>query len=357
MDNRKKDYKAVLLGILPMAVMDLLLIGIFLLSFSFFHHVLPAIESEREAQRLEQQNPQETTFDTQPLPPEISDTQPDSTDPTETEPTEPPRPKTEWQLKFAEHFTDEVVITENSYTSPYVSITIDRVSYGSGWTAVTYYVADIYVASLDNFKTYTAHNEMSYFSKQDVLEMDAECGAMLSVSGDFYSYQKTGFLMRNGYLYKSDRTYCDICVLYDNGELATYPRDGYDHQEILDRGAVQIWNFGPSLLDENGKVLEKYKINDHIASDNPRSGIGYYEPGHYCLVVVDGRDYDYSVGISIPKFAKIFEELGCKVAYNLDGGGSAVMVFDDKLHSCPSEDRNLSDIVIVVDGPPSEQEE
>ena len=360
MDKEKKSVKSVVLQILPMVILDVLLVGVILLTFAFFHHVLPAIQSERESQRMEEYFQQNQPLRPQPSKPAQSTT-PDSTDtthPDASDPgtTEPTLPKTEWQIKFADHFTDEVVITENSYTSPYVSITIDTVSYGSGWTAITYFVADIYVASLDNFKTYTAHNEMRYFSKQDVLEMDAACGAILSVSGDFYSYQKTGFLMRNGYLYKSDPTYCDICVLYDNGVLATYPKNGYDHQQILDQGAVQIWNFGPSLLDENGKVYSSYKVDSHIASDNPRSAIGYYEPGHYCLVVVDGRDHDYSVGMGIDDLAAIFEGLGCKVAYNLDGGGSAVMAFDDALYSKPSEDRDLSDIVIVVDGPPVQQE-
>lgn len=357
----EKEKKRTILRVVPMIVFDLLLIGIILISFAFFHHVLPAIKSERDSQRAQEYQQQNQPVNPQPSTPSQSygSTPSETTQPevSKSEVTEPTIPKTEWQIKFADKFTDEVVITGNSYTSPYVSITIDTVSYGSGWTAITYFVADIYVASLDHFKTYTAHNEMRYFSTQDVLEMDAACGAILAVSGDFYSYQNSGFLMRNGYLYKSDPTYCDICVLYDNGVLATYPRNGYVHQDILDHGAVQIWNFGPSLLDENGKAYISYNIDSHIASDNPRSAIGYYEPGHYCLVVVDGRAYDYSVGMGIDDLAAIFEGLGCKVAYNLDGGGSAVMAFDDTLYSRPSESRALGDIVIVVDGPPMQQED
>ena len=351
----KKQTAATILRILSVVLLDLLLIGVILMSFAFFHHVLPSIQSARESQHIKEQlqQTQSTTLaqDDDPTAP-VETTQPTVTEPEVTEPT---IPKTEWQIKFADKFTDEVVVTENSYTSPYVSITIEKVSYGSGWGANTYFVADIYVASLDNFKTYTAHNEMRYFSTQDVLEMDAASGAILSISGDFYSYQSTGFLMRNGYLYKSDRTYCDICVLYNNGVLATYPRNGYVHQEILDQGAVQIWNFGPSLLDENGKAYKSYNVDSHVAARNPRSAIGYYEPGHYCLVVVDGREYDYAAGIGIDDLAEIFEGLGCKVAYNLDGGGSAVMTFQDALHSVPSENRALSDIVIVVDSQPEQE--
>ena len=357
----KKQQKNSILRAVLVIAFDLLLAGVLLLTFAFFHHVLPAIQSELESQRREEQLQQTQPPTTQPTtvpqvtePPTEATTEPAVT---ETEPTEPPVPKTEWQIKFADKFTDEVVVTENSYTSPYVSIHIDKTSYGKGWGANTYFVADIYVASLDNFKTTTAHNEMRYFSTQDVLEMDAASNAILAISGDFYAYQATGFLMRNGYLYRSDPTFCDVCVLYDDGVMETYSKNGYNQQEVLDRGAVQVWNFGPNLLDENGKVCNSFNMDDHVTARNPRSAIGYYEPGHYCLVVVDGREYDYAAGVLIPDLAKIFEDLGCKVAYNLDGGGSACMTFNDAYHSVPSEIRALSDLVIVVDGPPAEQED
>ena len=353
----EKQQKNNIVRVLLTAVLDLLLIGVILLSFAFFHHVLPAIQAQQESQRREEQlqQTQPTTVPSTTAPYEAPTTAPTMF--TEPEVTEPPVQKTEWQIKFADKFTDEVVVTENSYTSPYVSITIEKISYGKGWGANTYFVADVYVASLDNFKTATAHNEMRYFSTQNVLEMAAANNAILSISGDFYSYQATGFLMRNGFLYKSDPTFCDVCVLYDDGVMETYSRNGYNQQEVLDRGAVQVWNFGPNLLDENGKACKSFNMDDHVAARNPRSAIGYYEPGHYCLVVVDGREYNYAAGVLIPDLAKIFEDLGCKVAYNLDGGGSAVMAFNGAIHSLPSEERDLSDLVIVVDGPPAQQED
>ena len=56
---------------------------------------------------------------------------------------------------------------------------------------------------------------------------------------------------------------------------------------------------------------------------NPRSAVGYYEPGHYCFVVIDGRQPGYSKGATLMQLAQLFESLGCKEAYNLDGGKSA----------------------------------
>ena len=79
--------------------------------------------------------------------------------------------------------------------------------------------------------------------------------------------------------------------------------------------------------------------------------MGYYEPGHYCFVIVDGRQSGYSAGLLIPELAQLFEDLGCTCAYNLDGGGSAVMTFLHEKYSRQSNgaDRRLSDILLITE--------
>ena len=88
-----------------------------------------------------------------------------------------------------------------------------------------------------------------------------------------------------------------------------------------------------------------------VNQPNPRSAIGYYEPGHYCFVVVDGRQDDYSHGLLLPGLSKIFEQLGCACAYNLDGGGSAVMTFNHERFSRQSNGagRELGDILLITE--------
>ena len=262
-----------------------------------------------------------------------------------------PDPRTEWQIRFAEQFTDQMVITENSYTSPQVSIHIETREFGEGENKSVYHVADIYVASLDNFRTYTANNELAYWSTQDAMEMDADSHAILSISGDFYSYQPRGFLVRNGVLYMDDQTQCDLCVLYNSGVMACYGRDDYTVEDIWSRGVAQAWNFGPSLLDENGKAYPSYDVSLAVSYPNPRSAVGYYEPGHYCFVIVDGRQDGYSKGMTVPELAKIFEDLGCTCAYNLDGGGSALMTFLHQRYSRQSNGagRELGDTLIITE--------
>lgn len=328
---------------------DILMVGVILVVFAFFHHVLPAMISEHERQQalLNATEPPVTEA------PTIAVTEaPETLPPEESVPetTAPPDNRTEWQKKFAEHFSDEIVQTENSYKSPNVSITLETVKIDDERGKITYHVADIYIGSMENFTTYTADGEMRYFGVQDVLEMDEAANALISMSGDFLTYQKSGFLMRNGEVYVDDNNLDSICVLFRDGTIETYDAKTYNIDEIKERGAVQVWSFGPVLLDENGKAKTSFKdVPSAVSYTNPRSAIGYYEPGHYCFVVVDGRQKNYSVGMKLGELALVFEELGCTAAYNLDGGGSAVMVFNHERYSRQSNggDRGLGDILVI----------
>lgn len=330
-------------------LLDLLLVGLILVTFAFFHHVLPAMIAEQQRQEAQANRPAETRPPETTVPEETSSPAPVTEASEETTAPTQPDTRTEWQKKFADKFTDEVVVTENSYTSPEVSITIETVVTGEGASKITYYVADVYIASIDNFRTHTAHGQMNYFDTQPALEMAEEANAIFAISGDFLTYQKSGFLMRNGEIYAADRNY-SICVLYPDGTMETHDRGSYQIQDILDRNPVQVWSFGPVLLDEKGQVRDSYDISDAVSFPNPRSAIGYYEPGHYCLVIVDGRQEGHSAGMRIPELAQVFADLGCTAAYNLDGGGTAVMIFDGKVYSRQSNGgRDLGDILLITE--------
>lgn len=258
-------------------------------------------------------------------------------------------PVTPWQVQFADRFTPEIQKSETAYSSPEVAISLSTRTLEHEGRRAVYHVADIYIASIENFGAYTANGEMRYLSVQDVMEMDAASGALLCISGDFYSYQTGGFLVRNGETYMAEPPGGDICVLYRDGRMVNYSPGEYDPRTILAEDPWQVWSFGPSLLDENGKARDSFEVNLGIRYPNPRSAMGYYEPGHYCFVVADGRQPGYSDGMTLEELAGVFEELGCASAYNLDGGGSAVMVYDHERYSRQSNggERELGDIVLI----------
>jgi len=54
--------------------------------------------------------------------------------------------------------------------------------------------------------------------------------------------------------------------------------------------------------------------------------------------------------MSLAELAALFQELGCKEAYNLDGGKSSAMVWNGSLVNDPADGgRRVSDIVYIAE--------
>ena len=351
MTENKKRVKRGGSSLFRMILIDILMTGLILMVFAFFHHVLPRITARNTViEPISTVNipaPVSVAPEAVPEPEETPET---SDDPVETEPlpiTDDGR--TEWQRKFEDKFTNEIVKTENSYSSPEVSITIDTFSGMYNGYYETYYVADIYVASIENFKTYFANGQYTYYGEQDSSVMARNSGAILSMNGDWCNNQKFGILVRNGIVYHDDPMTFDLCALYYDGTVETYSPSEYDPADIIAAGAYQTWKFGPMLLDSEGRAMTSFNTTPEIErAGNPRSGFGYYEPGHYCFVVVDGRQ-SHARGLSLSEFAQLFEDLGCVRAYNMDGGASSVLTFEGKTFNKPSAYRKLGEILLITE--------
>ena len=246
--------------------------------------------------------------------------------------------------KFSDKYTDTVTVTENSYQSPNVSITVTRETEGRA----TYYLADIYVRDITCFQSALAQNTYGTGFRDSIEDMALLSSALVAVNGDYYGNTREGVVIRNGVIYRANRTDCDVCVLYYNGVMKVMPGSSFSVEEAIADGAWQAWTFGPALLDTDGSVLTDFASTSRIISANPRTAIGYYEPGHYCLVVVDGRGE--SAGITLPDLSELFYRLGCTAAYNLDGGNSSVMVWQNAVINDPSGGgRESSDALLIAE--------
>ena len=269
------------------------------------------------------------------------------------EPEPEPTPADDW--KFASLTTGEPVFTDSGYSSRDVCIKISSYDTGEGVIDSPYTVADLYVRDIRCLQSYFAGGKyIPTGHGEEILTLMEESGAIVAANGDYYSMQMGSGVLRNGVLYRYPKADFDVFVLYDDGSVTIYPKRSIRTEQDWAKAfenAWQVWSFGPSLLDEDGKQYEDLRASlfPVVANRNPRTGIGYYEPGHYCLVVVDGRDGDSAPGASIEEFASVFESLGCKQAYNLDGGGTSRMAFDGEIITEPSQDRVLPDIVLVAE--------
>ena len=255
-----------------------------------------------------------------------------------------PADETPLAEKFADRFTDSVTVTENSYTSPDISITVNEVNEEN----LTYYVADIYVRDITCFQTALAENTYGSGFRDSIENMAVLNNALLAVNGDYYGNTTEGVVIRNGVIYRANPTDCDVCVLYYDGSMKVMPGSSFSVEEAVEDGAWQAWTFGPALLDAGGNPITAFASTSRITNANPRTAIGYYEPGHYCLVVVDGRGE--SSGISLPRLSRLFDTLGCIAAYNLDGGNSSIMVWGNEVINNPSGGgRESSDALLIAE--------
>jgi exopolysaccharide biosynthesis protein len=226
-----------------------------------------------------------------------------------------------------------------SYQTDSVRIAISRVQENG----VTYFVADVYVKNIEDMKTAFAKGKYGKNIYDFPLTTANDNKAVFAVTGDYYSARSKGIVVRNGTLYR-DVANTDVCVLYTDGEMKTYDSANFSLTDAVARGIWQAWSFGPPLLNENGGKLSEF--NSSLTDRHPRSAIGYYAPGHYCFVVVDGRQKDYSVGMTLTELSALFESLGCKQAYNFDGGATAVMIFQGNVINQPYKGgRESGDII------------
>jgi hypothetical protein len=252
--------------------------------------------------------------------------------------------KTPIAEKFADKFTDTVVRTADSYSSPDLAITVTEVNEGN----LTYYVADVYVRDITCFRTALAENTYGSGFRDSIEGMAALNDAQLAVNGDYYGNTNEGVVIRNGVIYRANPTDCDVCVLYYDGSMKVMPGSSFSVEEAVEDGAWQAWTFGPALLDAGGDPITAFASTSRIINANPRTAIGYYEPGHYCLVVVDGRGE--SSGISLSRLSLLFDQLGCTAAYNLDGGNSSIMVWGNEVINNPSGGgRKSSDALLIAE--------
>lgn len=211
-------------------------------------------------------------------------------------------------------------------------------------TTVRYFLTDIYVRNIDNlFTSYSSGNK----SFNSLLE---GTDALVAISGDVFNLAADSkpIVIRNGNVIRQAKSIkTDICVLYWDGTMETITPAEFNWDELVAKAPYQVWSFGPELLRDDGSA--KTNIESSVWTLNPRSAIGYVEPGHYVLLVVDGQRGTNGTGsgMNMDELAKLLSDAGCKQAYNLDGGTSVYGYYDGEMTVYFDKYRKISDIICV----------
>lgn len=211
---------------------------------------------------------------------------------------------------------------------------------------LTWFEADLY-GDLDAGEMLrTVQNDPEKMGKVrvDATETAKKHNVVFAMNTDYYTYRvavnnnrHTGIVIRDGHILYDDPytekqvtnsmfPNLDMLAFMPDGSLKVYHSWEKTAQEFIDEGVQTVYSFGPYLLLD-GKVSERAYANNE--NKNPRCAIGMVEPGHYVAIMCEGR-LKRSAGVTISYLAKMMRAKGCQVAFNMDGGQTAVMVFMGK---------------------------
>lgn len=242
-------------------------------------------------------------------------------------------------------------VTDSSYKDDNISVNLSETTVNN--TQV--YVADITLSSSNYLKTAFAQNAYGTNVTAKTSVTAADNNAILSVNGDYYGANSTGYVIRNGVVYRDtvreDSSNGDLAI-YKDGSFKIIYEDQISAEQLVNDGVVNLLAFGPALV-ENGEIAvdTSTEVGQAMAS-NPRTAIGMIDENHYIIVVSDGRTSE-SEGLSLYQLAEVMKSYGAKTAYNLDGGGSSTLYFNGQVINKPTtggnkiSERAVSDIVYI----------
>jgi hypothetical protein len=123
---------------------------------------------------------------------------------------------------------------------------------------------------------------------------------------------------------------------------------------------TQFMGGGPRMLQDGVDVVAASYPNEsigasHCSDRHPRTAIGFNQDStKVYFVVVDGRQFGFSIGMSLYEMAAFMSEIGIAHAVNLDGGGSSSMVVRNYVMNKPSDgsERSVSNGILCVSSAP-----
>ena len=163
--------------------------------------------------------------------------------------------------------------------------------------------------------------------------------AVLAVNGDFFSFNSTGYLVRQGKRYR-DKTHTpsDILIIDDKGDFTIIVDPTEEKVKSFPGKIINSFNFGPALVVDGEIIRTTKDLNIGLDKETQRMGVGQMGPLEYILVATEGPENKGSDGLTIPEFAQLMKDLGAEQAYNLDGGSSsAMMLGGEKINALSSK--------------------
>lgn len=217
-----------------------------------------------------------------------------------------------------------------------------------------YWIADIEIQDPSQLRTAAAE---SFDTKGTELGsvLARRMNAVLAVDGDYYCYTSNNDVhvtIRQGITFKNsllNRPCQDVLLIDEDGDFHGIedPKAGDIGTEINGKKIINAFYFGP-LLVNNGKIRQN-KAPSHMDPEQLSQRVAIAQTGHLKYrVIVTGPNKRGSKAFKFEAWREFVASMDdIQVAYNLDGGDSAVLVFNFQKINDPenTNERPLSDIV------------
>ena len=250
--------------------------------------------------------------------------------------------------------SDKSISTDGaSLIGEYQNEQADIKLYEYHYESTAVYVADIVVSSSEYIKTAFANDYYGKNVTDKTSSIAQQNNAILAINGDYYGARESGYVIRNGVVYRDTNDGKDLLCVYADGTMKIVNSGEKSAQELVNEGVWQAFSFGPALVENNQiDVSVNAEVGKAMAS-NPRTAVGMIDTCHYVFVVSDGRTSE-SKGLSLYQLATFMQSIGVDTAYNLDGGGSSTLYFNGEIINYPTtsgksmKERGVSDIVYIA---------
>lgn len=182
-----------------------------------------------------------------------------------------------------------------------------------------------------------------------VKDIAKENNAVLAINGDYFSYHRTGVVVRGGKVLREQPVATrDTLIIDAEGNFTILTKNTRKEWEAYRDSAVHAFCFGPGLVI-NGEV-QKFKAGDKVSCGAPtkaqRLTICQLDTLSYLIIATEGPEQEGQAGLTIAELTELIVAAGAKQAYNLDGGSSVTLLLGDQRINAPeSKNRNVGDII------------
>lgn len=234
------------------------------------------------------------------------------------------------------------------YEDPSIRVERGRVENKDTHFNCRYYYAKIKIANASQLRT-AAVNGFDRGNRAKAEVTARRTNAVLAINGDFYGARSESYVLRQGVVYRDKvGPNQDILLIDEDGDfhvlLAADNPAEIDKTTINGKKVINAFSFGPALIVDNQTVL--------VESSSPTMSAPESRCQRMCIVQTGPLEYMAicvrMVGCTAQEMVELVYELcdNVEVAYLLDGGESAQMVFMGTLIN--KESRNAREVTDIL---------